>query len=292
MRPVLILGATGMLGQGVLRAFSGFAGNLCATTRDGRSPEAVTPISTFGFNAITQRIEDLSNHFLPGTLIVNCIGVIKPYIHDDNQLERDTAIRVNSVFPYHLASFAESNGHQVIQIATDCVYSGKRGQYCESDEQDALDVYGKSKALGEVPSPNMMHIRASIIGPEAGRSSSLFEWVRNQPIGATIGGFTDHVWNGITTFSFGKIARGIAETDGFEAGTFHLIPGNIVTKESLVRSIATICGREDIQVEPRESGTRVDRTLSTLHSDLNGKLWRDAGYSTPPTIEEMLSEIF
>jgi dTDP-4-dehydrorhamnose reductase len=179
----------------------------------------------------------------------------------------------------------------VIQIATDCVFSGQKGSYLESEAHDALDVYGKSKSLGEVPNASMMHLRVSIIGPEVGRSTSLLEWVRNQPNGAQIFGFTDHLWNGVTTSHFGKLARGIIESDLFEAGVFHVVPGNRLPKNKLVEKIASVFGRDDIQVQPKPSGNTVDRTLETNDPSFNSSLWAAAGYPTPPTVEQMLEEI-
>ena len=292
MRPVLVLGASGMLGQGVLSALKGYEGHIQASVRRGESVPGFPDVETLMFDASAQDIRSLTAVIKPGTLIVNCIGIIKPYIHDGNQFEREVATRINGLFPYDLARFAESEGHEVVQIATDCVYSGLRGLYSEGDDFDALDVYGKSKSLGEVPSPSMMHIRVSIIGPEIGRSTSLFEWVRNQPSNAVIGGFTDHLWNGVTTFHFGKVVRGVAESNGFKAGTYHLTPGDIVTKETLVRLIANSASRNDLTIQPKESGNPINRTLKTTNQSLNKTLWAKAGYSDPPTIEKMLSEIF
>lgn len=291
MRPILVLGASGMLGQGVLAALQGYPGDVQATIREGKQLLDFPDVSVLEFDAGRQNIDELSSSIREGSLIVNCIGIIKPYIRDDNQAERDVAMRINGLFPTQLAQFAEAKGHEVIQIATDCVYSGAQGMYSENDVLDALDVYGKTKALGEAPSQNMMHIRVSIIGPEKGRSTSLFEWVRNQPRNAVIGGFTDHLWNGVTTYHFGKVVRGIAEFGGFRPGVFHLVPADIVTKERLVRLIASSCNRGDLSIEPRESGKPINRTLQTQFHEMNLSLWRGAGYSQPPTIEEMIAEL-
>ena len=291
MRTILVLGASGMLGQGVLTALRGYPGKILASVRGGTKLSDFPDVSVISFDAASQNIDELSSFVKTGTLIVNCIGIIKPYIRDDNQSQRDTAMHINGLFPSDLARFAELNGHEVVQIATDCVYSGAKGMYSEEDEMDALDVYGKTKALGETPSQSMMHIRVSIIGPERGRSTSLFEWVKNQPQNAVIGGFTDHLWNGVTTYHFGKVVRGIAEVGGFSPGVFHLIPGDVVTKESLVRMIASSCNRHDLTIEPRESGKSIDRTLRTLFPSRNLNLWMAAGYSRPPSIEEMIAEL-
>jgi dTDP-4-dehydrorhamnose reductase len=117
------------------------------------------------------------------------------------------------------------------------------------------------------------------------------EWVRNQPQGAQIFGFTDHVWNGVTTTHFGKIARGIIESNLFKAGVFHIIPGNRLPKDKLVQKIAAVFGRDDIEIQPKAAGNTVDRTLGTIDTEFNGRLWAAAGYETPPTIERMLEEI-
>ena len=82
-----------------------------------------------------------------------------------------------------------------MQIATDCVYSGKKGSYNEDDLHDALDVYGKTKSLGEAQSPNLLNIRCSIIGPEQGKHVSLLEWFLTQEPGAKLQGFAHHHWN-------------------------------------------------------------------------------------------------
>jgi dTDP-4-dehydrorhamnose reductase len=115
--------------------------------------------------------------------------------------------------------------------------------------------------------------------------------VRNQPKDAKIFGFTDHLWNGVTTNHFGKIARGIVEAGLFRPGVSHLVPGDKVPKNVLVSKIASVFGREDITIEPKASGSTVDRTLYTDDVDFNSKLWEAAGYPTAPTIEQMLEEI-
>jgi dTDP-4-dehydrorhamnose reductase len=180
---------------------------------------------------------------------------------------------------------------KVIQIATDCVFSGSKGKYLESDEHDALDVYGKSKSLGEAKGDSMMHLRVSIIGPEVDRNSSLLEWVRNQPRNTEITGYTDHFWNGITSMHFAKIARGIIEHDLFEAGVFHVLPQDSATKCELVTLIAKYLGRSDIKVNPTATGANINRTLDTSFPAKNKGFWQAAGYDAPPTIEQMVSEV-
>ena len=289
MSTVLILGASGMLGSAVLKEFSNFQGELIATTRVGASLGSNSNVRFLKFDAATDNLD--SAFSMPIDYVVNCIGIIKPYINDTDPKQAETAFDINGAFPNRLETWASMRGVKVIQIATDCVFSGSKGNYLETNEHDALDVYGKSKSLGEATGASMMHLRVSIIGPEVDRNSSLLEWVRNQPKNAEISGYTDHFWNGITSMHFAKIARGIIENDSFDAGVFHLLPQNSATKCELVTLIAKYLGRSDIKVIPTETGATINRTLDTSFPTKNMSLWIGAGYDAPPTIEQMVSEV-
>jgi dTDP-4-dehydrorhamnose reductase len=185
-----------------------------------------------------------------------------------------------------------NRGAKVIQIATDCVYSGVQGSYVETDSHDATDVYGKTKSLGEVPASNMMHLRASIIGPEVGRSTSLLEWFRNQPKNAKLNGFTDHLWNGITTHHFAKLALSITETKLFSPGVKHVLPRDIVAKDELLKYFKEVYGRNDIVINRVESTKKIDRTLSSNQNDFSNHLWTASGYKSAPTVQQMVQEQF
>lgn len=280
-----------MLGAAVLEEFLGFSGEVIVTTRGQDIDGLPSDFQKITFDAAEDSLDLTFSSLGKIDFVVNCIGVIKPHINDSDEKQRLNAVIVNSLFPQRLADWATANGAKVIQIATDCVFSGATGGYLESDLHDALDVYGKSKSLGEVPNQSMMHLRVSIIGPEKGRSTSLLEWVRNQPQDAEIAGFTDHLWNGVTTNHFGKLSRGIIESGLFRSGVFHIVPGNKLPKNELVAKIASVFGREDIKIVPKASGKTIDRTLETSDKDFNSEIWNAAGYQTPPTIQQMIQEI-
>lgn len=282
MSNVLILGGTGMLGHAVLEEFGGFSGNINFTSRSG---------SGIPFDVLNDSVDSLAKFVGNGDYIINCTGITKPHINDDNEQDIARAKLVNSLFPAELASMAEKSGSRVIQIATDCVFSGRNGHYLETDIHDAEDVYGKSKSLGEVDSENVMHIRVSTIGRELGRSTLLLEWVLSQAQGATIPGYTDHYWNGVTTNHFAQVVRGIIENDGFESGLSHLVPADELSKADLVRQIASAFGRTDLIIKDTDSGKPIDRTLSTSDPALNKRLWAWAGYQDIPTIEQLIAEI-
>ena len=282
MSKVLILGGTGMLGHAVLKEFEGFSGNINFTSRSG---------SGIPFDVLTDRVDDLAKYVGDGAYIINCLGITKPHINDDNEQDVARARLVNSLFPVELAALAEKAGSRVIQIATDCVFSGRKGHYVETDTHDAEDVYGKTKSLGEVVSDKVMHIRVSTIGRELGKSTLLLEWVLSHAHGATIPGFTDHFWNGVTTNHFSKVVRGIIENDGFRSGLSHLVPADELSKADLVRQIAGAFGRTDLIIKDTDSGKQIDRTLATTDPALNKSLWAGAGYPDIPTIEQLIAEI-
>jgi dTDP-4-dehydrorhamnose reductase len=289
MSTVSILGSTGMLGHSVIQGFAGFAGTLNGSSKR----EDTNPLlhESFFLDATERELPSALHKLGPADFVINCIGIIKPHISEVSAASRERALLINSLFPYALESLASELGFKIIQIATDCVFSGDKGKYFETDSHDAIDTYGKTKSLGEVPSANMMNLRVSIIGPEAGRNTSLFEWVRNQPQNSKINGYLDHYWNGVTCTSFARICRGLIENDGFVAGTHHLVPGDVMTKFELVTAIANRCDRKDIEIKKSQSGHKVDRTLSTTQESLNARLWANAGYSSIPSISELVVEI-
>jgi len=289
MSTVSILGSTGMLGYSVGQAFSGFNGTLIGSTK--RLDTNPFSGESFFLDATLRELPEALHKLGSTDYVINCIGVIKPYISEDSAPSRERALLINSVFPYALDALANDLGFRIIQIATDCVFSGAKGEYLETDVHDAIDTYGKTKSLGEVPSTNMMNIRVSIIGPEVGRSTSLFEWVRNQPKNSEINGYSDHYWNGVTSKGFARICRGLVENDGFVAGTHHLLPSDAMTKFDLVTEIANKSGRKDIKIVKGPSGNKVDRTLATTNESLNAQLWANAGYPTIPSISELVAEI-
>jgi dTDP-4-dehydrorhamnose reductase len=223
--------------------------------------------------------------------VVNCIGVIKPYIHDDNRAEVTRAIYVNSLFPIKLAAAAEASSARVIQIATDCVYSGRTGKYVEGDAHDATDVYGKSKSLGEVTSERFLHLRCSIIGPEKKGFVSLLEWFRRQPKGAALNGYRNHDWNGVTTLHFAKVCQGIIRSGSKISGLQHLVPTGDITKAALLRSFAEHLGRGDVTIKEVDAPSIIDRRLRTQNAERNAALWSDAGHTMPPTVPEMVAEL-
>jgi len=220
--------------------------------------------------------------------IVNAIGITKPLIKDDSWTDLERATRVNVLFPIELARVAERCGARVLQIATDCTFSGAKGPYAESAPHDALDVYGKTKSLGEVPHPSVHHLRCSIIGPETRNGRFLVHWLLSQPQGARVTGYANHLWNGLTTLQFGQLCEAIICRQLSLPHLQHIVPGDVVTKAELLQILADAYLRSDIQVNPAQVGKAADRSLATESSELNAEIWAAAGHRSAPTIATMV----
>ncbi len=293
---VLVLGGSGMLGSVVTDVLSrDNEFEIVTTVRNpvlqaefsARLPKARWEL----LDAEQTSVETLRGLLRGSDFAVNAIGVIKPYIHDDNPVEVLRAMKVNAVFPHLLAEAAEKENVHVAQIATDCVYSGARGNYKETDSHDALDAYGKTKSLGEVKSSHLHHIRGSIIGPEPKAHVSLLDWFLSQPKGAQVRGFSNHRWNGVTTLAFANVCRGVAREKLTLHRAQHLIASEPLTKADMLKAFTGAFGREDVRIDVVEAPTIIDRTLSTLDPDWNRKLWLAAGYSEAPSVTQMIADL-
>lgn len=290
MKQVMVLGGSGMLGSMIVDVLTqGQNVHVTGTVRKTALPwtKRYPKAEWRAFD-----IETLDPGIFEGHhWIINAIGITKPLIKDDNPEQIERAIEVNSLFPHRLAAAALKTGSRVIQIATDCVYSGTRGRYVESDLHDAVDVYGKSKSLGETYHPNVHHLRCSIIGPEPKEFKFFIEWFRRQPRGAQVNGFRNHFWNGITTLHFARLCGAIITNDLTLGHLQHMIPAGYVTKAEMLRHFARIYNRSDIEIADIDASVSIDRTLGTVNEERNDQLWAAASYATPPSIPQMLDEL-
>jgi len=261
MKRVLILGSTGMLGSmvyGYLKKNPQFT--VVGTDRESFDAEAFV-------RGVAQKASFKVDY------VINCIGVIKPFCKDNDPAGVQRAIAVNAMFPHRLAEHAKKAGAKTIQIATDCVYSGQKGSYLESDTHDALDVYGKSKSLGEVFNKSLLNIRCSIIGPEIKNKVSLLEWFLAQPEGSELNGFAHHRWNGVTTLQFAQICEKIIERGAYErlleiSPVHHFVPNSTVDKYELLGMMGEVFGRKHPVKRVTDIGPPVDRTIGTKYSVL------------------------
>ena len=188
-------------------------------------------------------------------IIVNCIGIL---IKGSRQ-HPDNAIYINAYFPHLLERLSSEIDAKLIHISTDCVFSGKKGNYTEYDFKDADDVYGRSKALGEVENDRDLTIRTSIIGPELKQSGEgLFHWFMHQE--GKVNGFTDAIWGGVTTLELAKAIDKVIDNN--LTGLVHLSNGKGISKYDLLNLFRTIWNRNNIDINPFE-GHAVDKSLQS-----------------------------
>lgn len=250
---VYVFGYLGMLGRYVYTYLKSKGYDVVGISRDVIDAEAFNQMQLHG--ALFQK------GFKRGDVIINCIGTIKPQV---DKLGTLTAIKVNSLFPYYLSNVCEKEGYKMIHITTDCVFSGKDGLYNEKSLHDCLDVYGKTKSLGEPE--NCTVIRTSIIGEELTRKLSLIEWVISMK-DKTANGFTNHHWNGLTCLQTAKVFEEIIRYQYYWPGVRHIYSPNIVNKYELVQTISDIYGL-NINLNAIASPIRCDRSLSSIYTDI------------------------
>jgi dTDP-4-dehydrorhamnose reductase len=287
MTKVAVLGSTGMLGSTLTRVLENQFKTIYEFNRSG--------ISATGKNQ-TRVIEVTDSNCLLNSFngleidyIVNCIGMIKHVIDENDQNSVNLAGKINSEFPANLNIYASGLGIPVIQVGTDCVYSGKSGLYSENDPHEPIDIYGETKNAGEQSATDSMLIRCSIVGKELKSRNSLLEWVISQPIGAKVEGYVNHLWNGVTTLHFSQIISGVIKSGAYKPGILHLVPRDIVSKFELINLISSEFGRSDLQISQFEAETPINRSLITINPERNLQLWRQGGYNEIPTISEMVS---
>ncbi len=281
-RRVLLLGSTGLLGS---KTSSILAKNsdveLITTSRTGQE-------STLKFNPLAENIELLLDETRPD-FVVNCIGVI-PQARARNFKNYIEMFQINASFARKLARVARVREIVVIQPQTDAVFSGRRGGYSETSSRRPRSMYGLSKLFGETKFEGQINLRCSIIGPEiSGKSKSIFSWVLSKPLNCEISGFTNHYWNGVTTSIFGRICEYLIIASPKIPSTLHLVPKDSVSKFELLKLIAKYNSRGDLRISSIENKRTRDLRLASNYKDCNILLWRGIGFTSAPTIEEMLA---
>jgi len=256
---VAILGSSGMLGHSLASTLS----DKFEIVRAGRS-------ESLRVDALSKDLSQISGF----DYVINCIGVIW---QAQNPSRRET-FTVNSLFPKRLSRQCLDSGVKLIHVSTDCVFSGKKGMYTENDIPDAEDDYGLSKSLGEPD--DCMVLRTSVIGRENMTNRSLLEWVISNK-GKRVRGYTNHIWNGITTDEYGRVIADIIDRDMYDKGLYHVYSDKI-SKYDLVKMISNKLGL-DVDVEPFEAEQSIDRSLDTV-KDLRDRL-------KIPSTEEMIGKI-
>jgi dTDP-4-dehydrorhamnose reductase len=256
---VMVLGVTGMLGNAIFRVLSNSQSlNVCATARSEGARRYFT--HELAGKIITG--VDVENHdslvrtfvSTKPDVVVNCIGLVKQLADANDPLQ---AVPINTLLPHRLAALCNAVGARLIHISTDCVFSGSKGNYLESDFPDAYDLYGRSKFLGEVDYSNAITLRTSIIGHELSGHRSLVGWFLAQQ--GNVKGFTRAIFSGLPTVELASVVRDFVLTRPAMKGLYH-VAAKPINKFDLLQLVSREYGKE-IEIVPSEQLV-IDRSLN------------------------------
>jgi dTDP-4-dehydrorhamnose reductase len=269
---VLVIGASGMIGSTVLRVLSESKDlEVFGSIRD-------EGVKRFFSDAVSKGLIVVNDVDQADTLIkvmdqvqpavvINCAGLTR---HKPEAEDPLVAIPINTLMPHRLAGLCKLVGARMIHVSTDCVFSGERGGYLETDFTDARDVYGKSKAMGEVTYAHTVTLRTSTIGHEFQTRYGLLEWFLSQR--GSCKGYRRAVFSGLPTVVFAKIVRDVVIPLPELTGLYH-VAALPINKLDLLSRISKVYGKK-IEIEPDEKLV-IDRSLNAE------RFYQTTGYLAP-----------
>ena len=205
--------------------------------------------------------------------IVNCIGVL--ISGSNNNIAN--AILINSYLPHLLVRVASKINSTLIHISTDCVFSGKKGGYVESNYKDGQGVYAQTKILGEILDSKNLTLRTSIVGPEIRENGEgLFHWFMSQE--GSVSGFTKAIWSGVTTIELAKAIKW--SIDNHITGLYHVTNNSSISKYELLQLFQKYT-KKDISIKPLD-GENIDKSFIDTRTLLDYKI---------PSYDQMISDM-
>jgi dTDP-4-dehydrorhamnose reductase len=277
---VLVLGGSGMLGHQLCRVLSARVESWATFRQD--------PVRYKAYDLIAREralggvyAEDVDSvrkalETVKPDAVVNCIGIVK---QRDEAKQAIPSILINALFPHQLADLCLETDTRLVQISTDCVFSGLRGAYTEADVPDPVDLYGRTKLLGELNRPNCLTLRTSIIGWQLNTFSSLLSWFSHQR-GQRIKGYQQAIYSGFSTRVLAGLISDLVETRPDLTGLYQ-VASQPISKYDLLVKLRDKLGWDDIEIEP-DDNFFCDRSLiGTRFSVATG--WK------APDWDEMLS---
>lgn len=267
---VMVLGATGMLGNAVLRVFSSDArfvvsGTARSDATRRRLPKdlwdtVITGIDVEQHDSLVQAFAQIRPD-----VVINCVGIVKQLSAANDPL---SALPINAMLPHRLARLSAINGARLVHVSTDCVFDGTKGMYLESDRPNAYDLYGRSKLLGEVDYDNAITLRTSIIGHELNSASSLVDWFLSQE--GSVKGYRHAIFSGLPTAELAMVIRDYVLPYPALRGLYH-VSAEPIAKYDLLNLVAEIYGKR-IEIIP-DGDLMIDRSLNS------DRFRQETGYS-------------
>ncbi len=281
MLRVLILGGDGMLGHQLFKQLAPRHETRVTLRQDLSAYEQFGLFSKDNAYAgidvrVTDRLLAVLADFRPD-FVINAIGMVKQRPEGQEHISN---LEVNALLPHRVALLCKAIQAPLIHIGTDCVFSGKRGNYSESDPPDPVDVYGYSKLLGEVVSEGVLTLRTSIIGTELSRKSSLVEWFLGES--GSIKGYKEAIFSGFTTMELSRIIDHLLVSGFHDAWGLYHVSSSPISKHDLLAMLRDKLALT-LRIEP-DHAVQCDRSLDS-------SLFREKFGYTPPSWDTMLDEL-
>jgi dTDP-4-dehydrorhamnose reductase len=208
--------------------------------------------------------------------VVNAAGIVK---QRSSACDSIPSLEINALLPHRLAVLCAATGARLIHLSTDCVFSGRKGNYREDDLPDAEDLYGRTKFLGEVRDGNCLTLRTSIIGRELARKKSLYEWFLAGE--GRVAGFRNAIFSGFTTLEMARIIELLLVDHPGARGMYH-VSSEPITKYDLLHLFREAV-LKPVEIVP-------DDTLVCDRS-LDSSRFRGEFRYTPPDWRTMITEL-
>jgi dTDP-4-dehydrorhamnose reductase len=275
---LLILGGSGMLGHKLWQTAAPRMDTWATLRDDGRSLPEPFDRSRIAAGVDAEQFDTVVRAFarVRPDVVVNCIGVVKQQAAANDPLP---AIAINGLFPHRVAGLCAAAGARLVHLSTDCVFSGRKGNYAETDTPDASDLYGRTKHLGEVSGPGCLTLRTSMIGRELKTSHGLVEWFLSRQ--GTVPGYTAAVFSGLTTAELSRVILHAIERCPDLTGVYHVAAAPIA-KHDLLSRLTRALGRQ-VTIHP-DASVSIDRSLD------GSRFAAAAGY-TAPDWDRMIDEL-
>jgi dTDP-4-dehydrorhamnose reductase len=277
---VLILGGDGMLGHELylhLRANHDARVTLRQPLAAYVSQGLFDAANAFG--GVEMRtpgaLERVLSEFRPQA-VINAVGIVKQRPESEDAI---TSIEVNALLPHRLALACRPLGARVVHLSTDCVFTGERGNYSETDRPDATDIYGRSKLLGELTGEGTLTLRTSMIGLGLYRKTSLVDWFLEQK--GRVQGYRHAIFSGLTTRELSRLIGRVIESHPQASGLFHVSAAPISKLDLLTKLRQRL--RLNVEIVPVDE-PRIDRSLDSTR-------FRRVFAYTPPSWDDMLDEL-
>ena len=240
MQKISILGIDNMLGHLLLKNFqlckdyqiTGFKQKECLLLR----------------SSLPENIDQTKPDVIINTLRITV---------QESKRSPEQALLVNTYIPKILEKYFFNTKIKIIQLSTDCVFSGEKGNYKEDDIPESKSVYGLSKFSGEIINKKDITIRTSYIGPcTKNKKEELFDWILNQT--GLLHGYKNAYWNGVTTLELSHFIKRVIADD--ICGLYHLCSEKKISKYNLILIIKKMWSLNKIELEEKTI-KKIDRSL-------------------------------